>query len=46
VGGFDGRKRFAAREIHRLTALAISKKKTPGTYADGGGPWLQVIEAG
>jgi Arm DNA-binding domain len=35
-----------AREVHRLTALAISKKKKPGTYADGGGLWLQVTETG
>ncbi|MBE0624547.1 MAG: integrase arm-type DNA-binding domain-containing protein [Burkholderiales bacterium] len=35
-----------AREIHRLTALAISKKKHPGAYADGGGLWLQVTETG
>ena len=35
-----------AREIHRLTPLAISKKKKPGTYADGGGLWLQVTETG
>lgn len=34
-----------AREIHRLTALAVSKKKRPGTYADGGGLWLQVTES-
>ena len=35
-----------AREIHRLTSLAISKKKRPGAYADGGGLWLQVTETG
>ena len=34
-----------ARTIHRLTPMAITKKKTPGTYADGGGLWLQVTES-
>ena len=35
-----------AREIHRLTALAIAKKKKPGSYADGGGLCLQITETG
>src|SRR5687767_13717469 len=34
------------RSIHRLSAMAISKQKRPGTYADGGGLWLQVTEKG
>ena len=35
-----------ARPIHRLTPVAVSKKKRPGAYADGGGLWLQVTESG
>ena len=31
-----------ARTLHRLSPLAIAKQKKPGTYADGGGLWLQV----
>lgn len=34
------------RSIQRLSAIAVAKQKTPGTYADGGGLWLQVTEAG
>lgn len=35
-----------SRAIHRLSAMAITKKTKPGTYADGGGLWLQVTESG
>ena len=31
-----------AREVHRLSAKAIEKKKTPGYFCDGGGLYLQV----
>lgn len=34
-----------ARAIHRLSAMAVTKQKTPGAYADGGGLWLQVTES-
>jgi integrase len=34
------------RSIHRLSSMAIAKQKKPGTYADGGGLWLQVTENG
>lgn len=32
------------RTIGRLSALAVSRTKKPGMYADGGGLWLQVTE--
>jgi integrase len=35
-----------ARQIGRLTALAVSRAKTAGMYADGGGLYLQVTAAG
>ena len=35
-----------ARNIQRLSAQGISKKKTPGYYADGGGLYLQVSRGG
>lgn len=35
-----------AREIGKLSAVAIRNKSAPGLYADGGGPYLQVTEAG
>lgn len=31
---------------HRLSALAVSRQKTPGMYADGGGLYLQVSRSG
>lgn len=34
------------RQIGRLTALAVSKAKTAGMYADGGGLYLQVSNTG
>lgn len=36
----------AAREIGKLSAVAVRGKSTPGLYADGGGLYLQVTEAG
>jgi integrase len=35
-----------ARQIGRLTALAVSRAKPAGMYADGGGLYLQVTAAG
>lgn len=35
-----------ARQIHKLTAVAIANKKQPGLYADGGGLYLQVGRSG
>lgn len=35
-----------ARELEKLTALAVSKKKEPGHYGDGGGLWLQISKSG
>lgn len=35
-----------ARQIHRLSALQVSKLKTPGYYADGAGLYLQVAPGG
>ena len=34
-----------ARRIGRLKALAVSRAKQPGMYADGGGLYLQVTSA-
>ena len=33
-----------ARPIHRLTAVTVAKQSKLGTYADGGGLWLQVTK--
>lgn len=35
-----------ARGINRLTATKVSKLKTVGRYADGGGLWLQIRDGG
>src|SRR6266481_6534228 len=35
-----------ARQLGRLTALAVSRAKIQGMYADGGGLYLQVTGAG
>ncbi len=35
-----------ARQVGRLTALAVSRAKAAGMYADGGGLYLQVTAAG
>jgi hypothetical protein len=35
-----------ARQMGRLTALAVSRAKSDGMYADGGGLYLQVTGAG
>ncbi len=35
-----------ARQIGRLSALAVSRAKKPGMYADGGGLYLQVSASG
>jgi integrase len=35
-----------AREIGKLSAVAVRNKSAPGLYADGGGLYLQVTEAG
>lgn len=35
-----------AREIGKLSAVAVKNQTTPGLYADGGGLYLQVTEAG
>jgi len=35
-----------ARQIGRLTALAVSRAKAAGMYSDGGGLYLQVTAAG
>ncbi|MBB5189600.1 integrase [Silvimonas terrae] len=35
-----------ARTLHKLTALAVSRKVEPGYYGDGGGLWLQVSKSG
>jgi hypothetical protein len=35
-----------ARQMGRLTALAVSRAKSEGMYADGGGLYLQVTGAG
>ncbi|WP_395020995.1 tyrosine-type recombinase/integrase [Dongia sp.] len=32
------------RQVSRLTALAVTRSKTPGMYPDGGGLYLQVSE--
>ena len=34
------------REANKLTALKVSRLKTPGRYCDGLGLWLQVSDAG
>lgn len=34
------------REVNRLTALAVARKKKPGRHGDGGGLWLQVSRSG
>jgi hypothetical protein len=34
------------RQGNRLTALKVSKLKTPGRYGDGHGLWLQISESG
>lgn len=39
-------KKSGAHSIHRLTALAVQRSKTPGRYADGGGLYLQVADSG
>ncbi len=40
------KKRVHLTTHHRLTALAVAKKKTPGAYHDGGGLYLQVTPTG
>ncbi len=35
-----------ARTIHRLEPIALTRKMAPGYHADGGGLYLQVIDAG
>ena len=35
-----------ARQIGKLSALAVSRAKEPRYYGDGGGLWLQVSKAG
>jgi integrase len=35
-----------ARQLHRLTALQVSKLEKPGLYGDGGGLTLQITKAG
>ncbi|MEO5374373.1 MAG: Arm DNA-binding domain-containing protein, partial [Alphaproteobacteria bacterium] len=35
-----------ARGVSRLSAIAVSRAKEPGRYADGGGLWLQVGPTG
>ena len=35
-----------AREIGKLSAIVVRNKSVPGLYADGGGLYLQVTEAG
>src|SRR5450432_2972726 len=35
-----------ARQIERLSALAVSRAKQPGMYADGSGLYLQVTPSG
>jgi integrase len=35
-----------ARQIERLSALKVSRLKTPGYYGDGAGLWLQVSPSG
>jgi hypothetical protein len=35
-----------ARQIGRLTAMAVTKAKSKGMYHDGGGLYLQVTESG
>ena len=37
--------RSMARQMARLTALAVSRAKSDGMYADGGGLYLQVTGA-
>ena len=34
------------REGNRLTALEVSKRRTPGRYSDGHGLWLQISQSG
>ena len=34
------------RQIGKLTALAVTRKKKPGHYGDGGGLWLQISRSG
>jgi hypothetical protein len=35
-----------AREIGKLSAVAVRGQSKPGLYGDGGGLYLQVTEAG
>jgi hypothetical protein len=35
-----------AREIHKLTALAVSKEKKIGLHNDGGGLYLRITTSG
>ena len=35
-----------AREIERLSALAVTRANTPGLYPDGGGLYLRVSRGG
>ena len=44
-GGSDGGF-VMARELERLSAKGVQAKKRPGYYADGGGLYLQVSQAG
>lgn len=39
-------KRSGAHTLNRLTALAVTKQKQAGMYADGGGLYLQVVDTG
>ena len=37
---------MAARQLHRLSALRITKEIAPGHYADGGGLYMQIADSG
>jgi Arm domain-containing DNA-binding protein len=42
----DTRDRVMAKNIQRLTALAVARMSAPGLYADGGGLYLRVGRGG
>jgi hypothetical protein len=45
VGKFVGNIHMA-HQIGKLSAVAVSKKKKPGLYGDGGGLSLQIAKGG
>jgi integrase len=37
---------MSGRQLHRLSALGITKEVTPGHYSDGGGLYMQIADSG